>query len=202
VLFSHNHLLHGIPASQSIGCDPLTCCVHRKYIDADFLPASGGMYDFISVDGRARVHCLKRALPLLKPEGGILMLVCTRFCTLATSWHASPVVTNVQGHVHDAVLHGLQDNSEREWYADAFAAVPDHWLKFEDLVNTGNFCPVSSAQVPCGCTYITTQSIAIEIALSCPSYGAQESAQQSGSAACQADVAWPQKIRLTKQPAN
>lgn len=43
------------------------------------------MYDFISVDGRARVHCLKRALPLLKPEGGILMLVCTCCCTLAVS---------------------------------------------------------------------------------------------------------------------
>ncbi len=32
-----------------------------------------------------------------------------------------------------------QDNSEREWYADAFAAVPDHWLKYEDYVNTGEF---------------------------------------------------------------
>ena len=50
-------------------------CVRRKYIDADFLPTASGVYDFISVDGRARVHCLKRALPLLKPEGGILMLV-------------------------------------------------------------------------------------------------------------------------------
>lgn len=32
-----------------------------------------------------------------------------------------------------------QDNSEREWYADAFTAVPDHWLKYEDYVNTGDF---------------------------------------------------------------
>ena len=58
----------------------------RKYIDAEFLPATGGVYDFISVDGRARVHCLKRALPLLKPEGGILMLVCTCCATDAGSW--------------------------------------------------------------------------------------------------------------------
>ena len=50
-------------------------CSRRDYIAASFLPESGGMYDYISVDGRARVHCLKRALPLLKPEGGILMLV-------------------------------------------------------------------------------------------------------------------------------
>jgi hypothetical protein len=56
----------------------LNGCVRRKYIDADFLPTASGVYDFISVDGRARVHCLKRALPLLKPEGGILMLVCFR----------------------------------------------------------------------------------------------------------------------------
>ena len=32
------------------------------------------MFDYISVDGRVRMPCLERALPLLKPEGGILLL--------------------------------------------------------------------------------------------------------------------------------
>ena len=41
---------------------------------ANFLPMGKGMFDYISVDGRARMHCLVRALPLLKPEGGILLL--------------------------------------------------------------------------------------------------------------------------------
>ena len=41
---------------------------------ANFLPMGKGMFDYISVDGRARMHCLVRALPLLKPEGGVLLL--------------------------------------------------------------------------------------------------------------------------------
>ena len=41
---------------------------------AKFLPTGKGVYDYISVDGRARVACLERALPLLKPQGGVLML--------------------------------------------------------------------------------------------------------------------------------
>lgn len=32
------------------------------------------MYDYISVDGRVRMDCLARALPLLRPAGGILLL--------------------------------------------------------------------------------------------------------------------------------
>ncbi len=32
------------------------------------------MFDYISVDGRSRMQALERALPLLKPQGGILML--------------------------------------------------------------------------------------------------------------------------------
>lgn len=74
-------------------CSTVHGCVCRKYIDADFLPTASGVYDFISVDGRARVHCLKRALPLLKPEGGILMLVgcygrnAASMCTVCTALH-------------------------------------------------------------------------------------------------------------------
>lgn len=77
----------------------LAGCVCRKYIDADFLPTASGVYDFISVDGRARVHCLKRALPLLKPEGGILMLVCfwgknaASMCMMCTAVRARPKCT-------------------------------------------------------------------------------------------------------------
>jgi len=59
-------------AERLTAAAPAVC---RDYIAASFLPEKEGIYDYISVDGRARVHCLKRALPLLKPEGGILMLV-------------------------------------------------------------------------------------------------------------------------------
>jgi hypothetical protein len=45
----------------------------KEYVDAEFLPHEP-TYDFVSVDGRARIHCMKRALPLVKPEGGIFML--------------------------------------------------------------------------------------------------------------------------------
>mmetsp|Transcript_20606 Transcript_20606/g.62049 ORF Transcript_20606/g.62049 Transcript_20606/m.62049 type:complete len:322 (+) Transcript_20606:156-1121(+) len=45
----------------------------KDYVDAEFLPHTP-TYDFVSVDGRARIHCMKRALPLVKPEGGIFML--------------------------------------------------------------------------------------------------------------------------------
>ena len=51
-----------------------TNVVCRDYVAANFLPMGKGMFDYISVDGRARMHCLVRALPLLKPEGGILLL--------------------------------------------------------------------------------------------------------------------------------
>ena len=44
------------------------------YVVAEFLPEGKGIFDYISVDGRARMHCLERALPLLKPDGGILLL--------------------------------------------------------------------------------------------------------------------------------
>lgn len=97
------HAIEPLPGTKEKGPDKEDPIKFKDYIDASFLPKEEGIYDYISVDGRARVPCFKRALPLLKPEGGILLL----------------------------------DNSEREWYADAFAAVPQHWLMFEDLVNTG-----------------------------------------------------------------
>jgi hypothetical protein len=102
------------------------------------------VYDFISVDGRARVHCLKRALPLLKPEGGILMLV--RACCSTKCCQLLCQSCCCRRHTWHHLLRHLQDNSEREWYADAFAAVPEHWLKFEDHVNTGELRPSSSYQ--------------------------------------------------------
>eukprot|EP00208_Stichococcus_sp_RCC1054_P000529 CAMPEP_0206143350 /NCGR_PEP_ID=MMETSP1473-20131121/20215_1 /ASSEMBLY_ACC=CAM_ASM_001109 /TAXON_ID=1461547 /ORGANISM="Stichococcus sp, Strain RCC1054" /LENGTH=300 /DNA_ID=CAMNT_0053538701 /DNA_START=207 /DNA_END=1109 /DNA_ORIENTATION=- len=97
------HAVEPLPGTKEKGPDKEDPIKFKDYIEASFLPKQEGTYDYISVDGRARVQCFKRALPLLKPEGGVLML----------------------------------DNSEREWYADAFAAVPKHWLMFEDLVNTG-----------------------------------------------------------------
>lgn len=111
------HAVEPLPNTSEKGPDKEDPIKFKKYIEADFLPTAGGVYDYISVDGRARVHCLKRALPLLKPEGGILML----------------------------------DNSEREWYADAFAAVPDHWLKFEDYVNTGERTTIWVSCLPGKC---------------------------------------------------
>jgi len=42
------------------------CC--RDYFGATFLPNDEGVFDYIAVDGRSRVNCIKRALPLLKPE--------------------------------------------------------------------------------------------------------------------------------------
>lgn len=96
------HAIEPLPGTKEKGPDKEDPVKFKDYIEASFLPLEGGMYDYISVDGRARVPCFKRALPLLKPEGGILLL----------------------------------DNSERVQYADAFAVVPKHWLRFDDLVNT------------------------------------------------------------------
>jgi hypothetical protein len=70
------------------------------YYGAAFLPNDEGIFDYIAVDGRSRVNCIKRALPLLKPEGGVLLL----------------------------------DNSDRDYYAEAFEVVPKHWLRFDDIM--------------------------------------------------------------------
>ncbi len=40
----------------------------RQYSSAAFLHKQNGTFDFVAVDGRARVPCLKRALSLVKPE--------------------------------------------------------------------------------------------------------------------------------------
>ena len=43
------------------------CC--RKYASADFIPPSQEeKFDYVAVDGRSRMLCLKRALKLVKPE--------------------------------------------------------------------------------------------------------------------------------------
>lgn len=43
------------------------------YCAADFLP-EGTRFDLIAVQGFARVACLRRALALLRPQGGLLVL--------------------------------------------------------------------------------------------------------------------------------
>lgn len=46
-----------------------------NYTAVSFLgPQHLGTFDFISIDGRARAACFPRALELLKPHGGVLML--------------------------------------------------------------------------------------------------------------------------------
>ena len=55
-------------------CNLPVCPRCRDYVAASFLPTTTGTYDYISVDGRVRMYALARALPLLKPEGGILLL--------------------------------------------------------------------------------------------------------------------------------
>lgn len=41
----------------------------RKYASADFIPPDQeGKFDYVAVDGRSRMLCLKRALKLVKPE--------------------------------------------------------------------------------------------------------------------------------------
>lgn len=47
----------------------------KDYASAEFIPARDeGKFDYVAVDGRSRMLCLKRALKLIKPEGGILLL--------------------------------------------------------------------------------------------------------------------------------
>lgn len=49
--------------------------VFAEYAKAAFVPDSeAGTFDFVSIDGRARVACFPRALQLLKPHGGVLVL--------------------------------------------------------------------------------------------------------------------------------
>lgn len=40
----------------------------RQYSSAAFLHTQNGTFDFVAVNGRSRVPCLKRALSLVKPE--------------------------------------------------------------------------------------------------------------------------------------
>ena len=42
-------------------------------MDTTFLPKNAS-FDFVSVDGRARVACMSRALQILKPVGGVLLM--------------------------------------------------------------------------------------------------------------------------------
>lgn len=68
------HAIEALPGTKEKGPDKEDPIKFKEYIAAKFLPKEKGIYDYISVDGRARVPCFKRALPLLKPEGGIIML--------------------------------------------------------------------------------------------------------------------------------
>ena len=66
--------LSAIPGSKAtddafyLGSDKL---YHREYAELSWVT---GLFDFICVDGRARSACLKTAVRLLNPEGGILVL--------------------------------------------------------------------------------------------------------------------------------
>ena len=52
-----------------------TTAVFADYVAAAFIDASHkGTFDLISIDGRARVGCFPRALELIKPHGGVLVL--------------------------------------------------------------------------------------------------------------------------------
>ncbi|KAL4447296.1 hypothetical protein ABPG77_007329 [Micractinium sp. CCAP 211/92] len=65
------HIPADPPDSQSSE-DPQ---VFAEYAKAAFVPDSeAGTFDFVSIDGRARVACFPRALQLLKPHGGVLVL--------------------------------------------------------------------------------------------------------------------------------
>lgn len=49
--------------------------VFAEYVKAAFVSdVETGTFDFVSIDGRARVACFPRALQLLRPHGGVLVL--------------------------------------------------------------------------------------------------------------------------------
>lgn len=48
------------------------CCYDDYIMGASDMP--NGSFDLVSVDGRAREHCLKEAVRLVKPKGGVLVL--------------------------------------------------------------------------------------------------------------------------------
>lgn len=49
--------------------------VFAEYVKAAFVSGvETGTFDFVSIDGRARVACFPRALQLLRPHGGVLVL--------------------------------------------------------------------------------------------------------------------------------
>lgn len=64
--------MHYIPPSSP---NATSTQAFAEYAAVDFLPVSdNGSFDLIVVDGRSRVACTTRALELLKPHGGILVL--------------------------------------------------------------------------------------------------------------------------------
>ncbi len=47
---------------------------YQQYVTVELPQELHGKFDLIIVDGRARSACLRRAVSLLKPEGGLLLL--------------------------------------------------------------------------------------------------------------------------------
>ena len=73
--------MHASRAAHAQVWPPLACNPHHAlqvfadYVKAAFVPeAEAGTFDLVSIDGRARVACFPRALQLLKPHGGVLVL--------------------------------------------------------------------------------------------------------------------------------
>lgn len=68
----------------------------RDYASAEFVPAHDeGKFDYIAVDGRSRMLCLKRALKLLKPE--VLPPVVYRVaCIVPVNMAGMDIPPNVQ----------------------------------------------------------------------------------------------------------
>ena len=62
-----------VPLNCSIHGDDTSRLCRRNYVDSTYLP-SNASFDFVSVDGRARVACMSRALHILKPVGGVLLM--------------------------------------------------------------------------------------------------------------------------------
>lgn len=68
--------LHYVPPSPPDSKEQEAAEVFAEYASAKVLDKAthDGSFDFISIDGRGRVACFPRALQLLKPVGGILVL--------------------------------------------------------------------------------------------------------------------------------
>lgn len=119
------------------------CCYDDYIHGAEDLPT--GSQDLVSVDGRAREHCLKEAVRLLRPEGGVLLLDNS-----VRPRYADAISKEIPAHwVRHDTVHPRTPNEKQQF-----------WIARDDLQTT---FWISKALVSCSSDKRCEEDIAPEL---------------------------------------